>query len=179
MSQDNPAYVPVGGEFVEGRPVALPLHRQRDARGVVPPSRGRRKEWWWQPGPVDTVGFCWDLDMGVGITAAFDLVGGILSFVSIGCRLAADTSTVVAQQLEEEFAKDCEGLEVMPYKCKRLINRILHLTLTDDILVPNVMAGTGDAWRRKMRIEGQSFLFRPKNQPMLVFHEVYRSKCHH
>ncbi|CAM9477997.1 unnamed protein product [Ectocarpus sp. 12 AP-2014] len=140
MSQDNPAYVPVGGEFVEGHPVALPLHRQRDARGVVPPSRGRRKEWWWQPGPVDTVGFCWDLDMGVGIIAAFDLVvGGILSFVFIGYRLAADTSTVVVQEREEEFARDCKGLEQMPYKCERLIDSILELTLADDTLVPNVL----------------------------------------
>ncbi|CAN0102972.1 unnamed protein product [Ectocarpus sp. 6 AP-2014] len=140
MSQDNPTYVPVGGEFDEGRPVALPLHRQRDARGVVPPSRGRRREWWWQPGPVDTVGFCWDLDMGMGLLAAVDLARGILSFASIGYRLAADKSTVVAQKREEEFARDCEGLEEMPYKCERLINSILELTLANDTLVPNVLA---------------------------------------
>ncbi|CAN0102905.1 unnamed protein product [Ectocarpus sp. 6 AP-2014] len=139
MSQDNPTYVPVGGELDEGRPVALPLHRQRDARGVVPPSRGRRKEWWWQPGPVDTVGFCWDLDMGVGIHAACELVYGILAFASICHRLAADTSTVEAQEKEEEFARDCKGLEQMPYKCERLIDSILELTLPNDTLVPNVL----------------------------------------
>ncbi|CBN74558.1 expressed unknown protein [Ectocarpus siliculosus] len=140
MPQGNPVYVRVGGEFDEGRPVALPLHRQRDARGVVPPSRGRRKEWWWQPGPVDTVGFCWDLDMGVGLNAVGELVYGILAFASIGHRLAADTSTVVVQEKEEEFARDCEGLEQMPYKCERLIGSILELTLANDTLVPNVLA---------------------------------------
>jgi len=49
----QPAYAPIGVEFEQGRPVGIPLHRQRDARGVVPQWQ-RRKEWWWQPGPVDS-----------------------------------------------------------------------------------------------------------------------------
>ncbi|CAN0255759.1 unnamed protein product [Pylaiella littoralis] len=60
------AYVPVGSEFEEGRPLGN--------RSRFNGERSARRGWWWQSGPLDSCCFCFSLRTGVGILSAVDFL---------------------------------------------------------------------------------------------------------
>ncbi|CAM9605084.1 unnamed protein product [Ectocarpus sp. 8 AP-2014] len=130
-SGQQPAYAPVGGQFSQGRPVGIPLHRQRDAQGVVP-QRQRRKEWWWQPGPVDSFYCCFPLTCGVIYIAAVEVVVGIL--IMFGNIWMATTQLPT---LQDQYASQCEGAAAEREGCTDIADLIGSLSV--GLLLPTLL----------------------------------------
>ncbi|CAM9620054.1 unnamed protein product [Ectocarpus sp. 13 AM-2016] len=128
------AYVPVGSEFDGGRP----LGQRVRFNGVG----GVRKDWWWQPGPVDSCCCCFSLAAGVAVLAAFDVIvlGAMrlyyLSFVTGDAGLKQ-----LLAGFEKKYAEECEDVAEASPDCLAQASIILSLTKTNDLYVPAVLEG--------------------------------------
>ncbi|CAM9249263.1 unnamed protein product [Ectocarpus sp. 12 AP-2014] len=100
---------------------------------------GVRRQWWWQPGPVDSCCFCCSLRAGVGILAASDLFyNGIwAAFYSKGdVEKILQTSIAILQSV---YDKDCKDAPVQTEDCLQLSHNIeqaeFNLELFDNLPV--------------------------------------------
>ncbi|CAM9881463.1 unnamed protein product [Ectocarpus sp. 4 AP-2014] len=100
---------------------------------------GVRRQWWWQPGPVDSCCFCCSLRAGVGILAANDLFqrGIYTAFFSRG-DVEKVLPTAIAI-LQSAYDKDCKDAPVQTEDCLQLSHKIeqmeFNLELFDNLPV--------------------------------------------
>ncbi|CAM9126125.1 unnamed protein product, partial [Ectocarpus sp. 6 AP-2014] len=85
---------------------------------------GVRKDWWWQPGPVDSCCFCCSLRAGVGILAANDLfLNGIWSTFYSRSHMEKMLHAAI-EILQSVYDEDCKDAPVQTEDCLRLSHNI-------------------------------------------------------
>ncbi|CAM9986782.1 unnamed protein product, partial [Ectocarpus sp. 8 AP-2014] len=85
---------------------------------------GVRRQWWWQPGPVDSCCFCCSLRAGVGILAAKDLFyNGIWAAFYSRSDVEKMLRTAIAI-LQSAYDKDCKDAPVQTVDCLQLSHNI-------------------------------------------------------
>ncbi|CAM9824748.1 unnamed protein product [Scytosiphon promiscuus] len=125
------AYVPVGSEFEQGRPLGSRVRFNGEG--------GVRRAWWWEAGPVDSCCFCCSLAAGVTMLVLMDVVLGIFAFYSLTAENEERDGMIV--HLKDKYAQECEGVEEPPPDCATVSADLLQLTTTEDFYILMLLQG--------------------------------------
>eukprot|EP00752_Nemacystus_decipiens_P002295 g2172.t1 len=121
------AYVPVGSEFQDGRPLGNRVRFNGEG--------GIRKEWWWQAGPVDSCCCCCTLPAGVAVLAAMSFLGGFSSFVTMCTRAGTTFYQEQAAMLEKQYVDVCEGVNQQSPICPLLATNAVNAEMLNEMTV--------------------------------------------